>query len=129
MIIVLIGSAILLAIFGAAFVSKEGRTVLTDAAEIAVYFVQLAIRLIGSEPLFIANTLLSIAAYIFTMKYFAQTAAEKKIGNYLIPATAISLPICLMLGAAMVMGQLASQGAGQWPAVYSYSPVRLIQHP
>jgi len=112
-IIVLLGVAIVVVLAAIAVVSEEPTTMAQDIAGIAAYFIRKIPRLVSSEPLLVPVTLFWVCIYIVTMKYFAQTALEGKVGNYLIPATLICLSVNVITGFTFALGGLASQGAGQ----------------
>lgn len=113
LLIVLVGAAILLYVVVAGLVLGEMGTWLREVGELAAYFATTAIRIAFENPLVLLGTVFWVGVYIGTMIYFAQTELEKRILKYLIPLTLACLPIGAFAGFTMVLGALASQGAGQ----------------
>jgi len=111
-VVVLSGAAILVWSIVRALLSEDPAASARELVEVAVYFVDPAIRIVSSEPLIVVMTLFWLCGYILTMKFFAQTALEKRLSNYLIPLALASLPICAIAVFVNAIAGLASQGAG-----------------
>ena len=112
MLVVLAVVVLLVGLIGASIFTEEVGLSLREIGDVFDYFLKIAIRIVVSEPMITITTVFWICVYIFTMRYFAQTALEKKIYKYLTPLTLVCLPICAMFGFSIAIAGLASQGAG-----------------
>lgn len=68
------------------------------------YFSRPLQEMISVRSPFILVLVALIAAYIFTMMYFAQTVVEKKICRYVIPTTIVCFPLCVFGGMVVLLG-------------------------
>jgi len=112
MLVVFAVVVLLFGLIGASIFTEEVGLSLREIGDVFDYFLKIAIRIVVSEPMITITTVFWIFVYIFTMRYFAQTALEKKIYKYLTPLTLVCLPIGAMFGFSIAIAGLASQGAG-----------------